>query len=214
MAFKQSSNNKRQQILDTTTIKKATRDQNTVSLVNGERTYTDTGFVITGSVTKNYETFYELMMAGTSGPRLVHPKKTRTYRVIDGAGYAFVVVEGTPTQRPIFPGDEVTIEPGTVFKFSTSSSQPLHLVVTQDAKYSVNMEVLAPSDAFFDSTHIQNKGLDVNTDNVPRYSNKAADLQAAARGYRGDSPDLVPVVDPGMINLRPSMGNFGEDGAG
>ncbi len=213
MAFKQSTNNKRQPILDTSLIKKATRDQATVSLVNGERTYTDTGFTIQGSTTKNYETFYELMMAGTSGPRLMHPKKSRTYRVIDGAGYAFTVVEGTPTQKPIFPGDEITVEAGMTYKFSTSTSQPLHLAVTQDSKYSVHLEILAPSDAFFDASHIQSRGMDVETDNKPRYSSRAADLQLAVRGIQ-PQPENVPALDATMINLRPSMGNFGEDGAG
>jgi len=202
------------------TIRKAKRENAMYSLSNGERVLLDTGFLVPGATTKSYETFYELMMPGTTSAMLRHPTKSRTYRVLEGQGYFYHKdnEEATPEHKYIVAGHEFTVEPGAVFSVSTTTESALHLHVCQDSKFDAKLEKLTDA-AVISAFNIAAVGYlenEVVVNDGPRYSARAAGLSAAARGQEYQERDReVSVVDSLStgINARP-INHFSEDDAG
>lgn len=114
-------------------------------LILGDRTQTDFGYVILGVTNKFFETSYMAMAPLGTTPVWLHAKKARAYRVAAGFGYyqefdeELVMVK---SQR-LEPGDEVLAAPGTAHRV-TSGPVKLELYVTQEGKYSANLEELKP----------------------------------------------------------------------
>ncbi len=202
------------------TLRKAKRENAMYSLSNGDRVPNDTGFIVPGATTKSYETFYELMMPGTTSAMLRHPTKARTYRVLEGQGYFYhkASPEAEATHKYIMGGHEFTVEAGAVFSVSTTTESALHLHVCQDSKFDAKLEKLTDA-AVINEFNIAAVGYLDNEAVVPsgpRYSTRAASLSAAARGQEYQERDREAAVVDSLasgINARP-INHFSEDDAG
>lgn len=202
------------------TIKKAKRENAMYSLSNGDRVPNDTGFIVPGANTKAYETFYELMMPGTTSPMLRHPTKSRTYRVLEGQGYFYqkASAEAEATNKYIVAGHEFTVEPGAVFSVSTTTESALHLHVCQESKFEAKLEKLSEAECIsqFNIAAVGYLENEVVVNDGPRYSSRAAALSAASRGQEYTDKQQVNVVVDQLgsgINARP-INHFSEDDAG
>lgn len=204
-------------------------DHTTTVVVGGARVKTKTGYRVPGFVGKSFETFYEVLLAGTSTPVMRHEKKDRTYRVLSGTG--FVIVDGT--ERRVFPGDEVACERGSEYRVATSNEK-LELFVCQQAKYEVNLEVgedvVAP--AVVPASMLQTPSFNdrmlsmrpAEASQPPRRGSKAKLQMRKARGDR-TSPQVVNNAASGAaapefapttqgVNVKPTGGRFDDAGAG
>ena len=206
-------------------------------VVGGARQKTDTGFRVPGFAGKSFETFYEVMLPGTSTPTLLHPKKDRTIRVM--AGSAFVVISRTlddgtvdTTQRRVIAGDEVALERGLTYRIATANEQ-LELVVCQQAKYEASLEV-SDDGIIRDVTPdmlrtptprerlVEMRPADVRQ---TRKGSKAKQQMIAARGGRtsaqveaianvsgASAPEYAGTASG--LNAKPTGGRFDDAGAG
>ena len=115
-------------------------------LVAGDREQTDYGYFIDGHKNKAFETRYMCIMPNAMTPKWQHEKKTRVLRVVGGVGHYETYDEtGATTVKPMTFGDEVVIEPGTIYRIRSSPAK-LDFFVTQDAKYDSALKELSPAE--------------------------------------------------------------------
>ena len=115
--------------------------------VAGNRDQTDFGYSIDGHKGKSFETKYVCIMPNSMTPKWQHEKKTRVLRVVGGVGhYETYGEDGAVTVKPMTFGDEITIEPGTVYRIRSSPAK-LEFFVSQDAKYDSALKELAPAES-------------------------------------------------------------------
>lgn len=200
-------------------------------LVVGDRTQTDYGFSVTGVTHKSFETFHMVLMPNTVTPTWLHQKKARVYRVVSGSGYYQQPnSDGSVVTRPLAPGDEVLVGAGSSHRL-TSGVLRLELYVTQDSKYSANLEETAPAETVATVEEADLRSLshadkiamigmpDVGVSRRSR-SRRAAEQIAAMRGDRtverpsGHASDtfLRSTASTG-VNAQPVF-DFSEEGAG
>lgn len=113
--------------------------------VVGQREPTKHGYRIPGTSCKEYETFFEYLAEGQATDTFMHPKKTRTFRVLDGRGYATLAKDEETKSTVLLPGVELTVEPGVSCVIATTSTDFVSFFVTQSAKYEARMEILKES---------------------------------------------------------------------
>ena len=132
-------------------LKKASRvtqDENPYVKIAGTREPTETGYVVRGYFGKNYETYFEVMLAGTASPFYLHPKKDRTFWILNGRGFLTTQQEGKEqVTKKIITGDQITVERGTTYRIATTSTEQLQMFITQSPKYEVSLEIVAASNA-------------------------------------------------------------------
>lgn len=197
-------------------------------VVVGKKEKTTTGYRIPGHSCGSFETYFEALLPGTSSDLIKHPKKDRVVRVLTGGGFVVLDDGKNPSvDKKIHPGDEVVLKAGTSYRFATTADQGLELNVTQAAKYEARMEVLEESGA---TTEVSDEQLveaerSLQSTQNHRKGSKAKQQQARKNSKRVASGQVFAVdqettkVDHGsaaaaIMNARPSMGRFDEDGAG
>ncbi len=206
--------------------------------VPGEREPTSTGYRVSSFKNGSFETFYEVMMAGTSTNRYRHEKKDKVVWVLAGQGFLELQREGeTSATKRLVPGDHVAIPRGSSFRITTTSKQTLEMLVTQQAKYEAKLEVVEELETICEVTaqDLAEPSLDERMRSVvdfrPRRGSKAAKQQVADRAARGREGGGRPPVDPRSPtgfqdvnpetmgfqqgkNARPTGGKFDDAGAG
>lgn len=132
--------------IDPKTLRKSSesrRRRNPSQKVAGEKIATRTGYFIEGTRCKDYETYYEFFASGQGSDKVMHPKKTRTYRVLEGAGTLVQTSgEGNTARTDLVAGDEVTVQPGVTYSILTNSTQQIEFFVTQSAKYAARLQLV------------------------------------------------------------------------
>lgn len=199
-----------------------TRVQSDVGVIHGEREKTSTGFIVKGFFGKNFETFIQVMMDGTSTPVLRHEKKDRTVRVLSGM---LVVVTDKP--NTLLRGQELALERGTEYRIIAPKGD-VEFVVVQSPKYAATLEVVDDSEA---------AEADINPEELAGYrsappmeptqrtGSKAKEQLARRASQRrtkgqemqlGKSPSQGPSAATAAqgFNPQPSMGNFDDSTAG
>lgn len=205
-------------------LRKASRHRNQYPEIRaaaaGGREPTRTGYVIPGISCKEYETFYEYIDSQQSTDKIMHEKKTRSYRVLGGRGFAVLEAEGKQTSVVLVAGIELHIPPGTSCTIATTSTDVVELIVIQSSKYSARMEIL---ETFDTKSSLDNSNLgDVTEQDLVRKSStppiprrrgsKAAEQQkqlAMERGRLVSKPaETGHVVDDASFrpNLSPTHG--------
>ena len=206
------------------TLRKASRHRNqypaTRAAAAGSREPTRTGYVIPGVSCKEYETFYEYIDSQQSTDKIRHEKKTRSYRVLGGKGFAVLEVEGKQTSVVLVTGTELHVSPGTSCTISTTSTDTVDLLVILSSKYSARMETLETFDtkSSLDSSNLGDvtaQDLIRNLPTIPiprRRGSKAAEQQkqlAMERGRLVSKPaETGHVVNDASFkpNLSPTHG--------
>lgn len=200
--------------------------------IAGERTPTETGYVVLGHHGKNFETFYEVMLPGTGSAFYLHEKKDRAIWLIAGQGFVTTQKgDGPQTTRRIVAGDHIDLERGTTYRISTTATERLEFFVTQSSKYSSALQIVAPSDAVKAPTKsdLKEPTLDERLGTVAptaprRRRSKAAQQQT--RSHRkspqveetysivSEPPDPRRVGTLAGVNTQPTGGRFDDAGAG
>lgn len=141
--------------IDPNTLRKHSRiieKRQDAVMVAGDRAQTDFGYSIDGHKGKSFETKYVCIMPNSMTPKWQHEKKTRVLRVVGGVGhYETYAEDGVVTVKPMTFGDEVTIEPGTVYRIRSSPAK-LEFFISQDAKYEAALKELAPAESVAEVT--------------------------------------------------------------
>lgn len=204
--------------------------------IAGSREATETGYRVPGYAGKNYETFYEVMLAGSASAFLLHEKKDRTAWIVGGQGFV-TTKRGDEAQktRRVITGDCLTFERGTTYRLSTTSTEQLEFFVTQSAKYESALQVVEPTDAprqatedeMAEPTLDERLGTVVAKPATRRRRSKAAQQQRAQHRRSAQVEENFKVVpenqtseDPTRagvaagINAQPTGGRFDEAGAG
>lgn len=196
--------------------------QNDVGVIHGEREKTSTGFIVKGFSGKNFETFIQVMMEGTSTPVLKHEKKDRTVRVLSGM---LAVIADTPTA--LNRGQELALERGTEYRLAAPKGD-VEFLVCQSANYGATLEVVdRAEEAPTDINPEQLSGYRSAPEVAPtqRRGSKAKEQLAAAAVEKrtpgqvqqlGKSPKAGPAAASAVtgISPRPSMGRFDDSTAG
>lgn len=198
------------------------RVQSDVGVIQGVREKTATGFIVKGFFGKNFETFVQVMMDGTSTPVLRHEKKDRTVRVLSG-----MLAVVTDKHQTLLRGQELALERGTEYRLLAPKGD-VEFVVVQSPKYAATLEIVDNSEA--QATELTQEDLSgyraaPKIEPSQRRGSKAKEQLAArdaARGTSGremqlgKSPSQGPsatAVAEGM-NPQPSMGKFDDSTAG
>jgi mannose-6-phosphate isomerase-like protein (cupin superfamily) len=204
------------------------------SRVAGKRVPTDTGYKVETYSGDGFTTYYEMMLAGTTSPRLHHDKKERVLYILGGQGYLYLTQGKLTEERRLIPGDQVILHKGCVYKLATTSNQNLELLVSEDAKYTSRVKVIEESDALRKPTESDLKeptqferesGLPGIR---PRRGSKAVVQQKIKQGGRVSKQiELQQQVvqekttapperagTPTSVNAQPSGGKFDDAGAG
>lgn len=201
--------------------------------VSGERQQTDTGFRVPGTSCRNYETFYEWLAEGQATATVVHAKKYRSYRVLEGQGLALIRKNGETKQVTLLPGDEITMAPGIEYQLCSMPTLTLELLVTQAYKYEASLKVVeeSPTKAVLKPEQLKpvsraeaiEKNLVAMNGGIPprrpRHLQKAAQQQsqqARARGKLVGMPEGRPTTSPEapVQNVKPTMGALDPSGHG
>lgn len=217
------------------TIKKhsdiANRSANNL-IVGGTRERTETGFVVPGYVGKNFETYYEMMLAGTSTATYRHEKKDRSIRVLSGVLFILASDGTVETERRAIAGDEIAIERGTSFRLATSK-EPVSMFVCQSPKYTAALELVTDStlnsrpvpENLLQEPTLSQRISQIDPSKAPtkrRGSKAKQQLMAQKAGRKGgaatfDEPIPGRVGDVAVshgVSPRPTGGKFSEEGAG
>src|SRR5689334_5849876 len=128
----------KRRIVDTTKIKKHSDIIKKIGYslhVSGDRIATNTGFIVPGTKCADYETTYEVMLERTYSNKVVHPTKTKSYRILSGNGSAVFQKDDKTKTVTLVPGDEVSIPPGITYQISTASKTYLEFISTASADY-------------------------------------------------------------------------------
>lgn len=198
-------------------------------LVVGDRDQTDFGFTVAGTSNKAFETFFMVIVPNTKTPEWVHHKKTRVFRVTGGSGHYQFLEDEKLVLRPISAGDEIAVLPGQAYSFSAGAVR-LELYVTQDAKYSMHLEELAPVEspaivAEHDLRSVLSADKLISNQGMPpRSRNKrAAEQILITRGRQATDTRSSRTAERGEqflrnaasagVNASPAM-EFSEEGAG
>jgi len=195
--------------------------------VPGEREPTKTGYKVSSFKNNSFETFYEVMLAGTSTDRVRHYTKDKVIWVVAGQGV--LELQGA-AGRVLVPGDHVVIERGDSARITTTGQQTLEMLVTQQTKYDAKLEtteetlverVATEQDLAEPTTQERMAGV---VDFAPRRGSKAVEQQTAERASRGrvggGRPPIDGTQDPARMgfqagkNARPTNGKFSDSGAG
>lgn len=203
--------------------------------VRGDREKTPTGYRVTGFRGKSFETQYEVMLPGTSTDLVRHEKKDRTVRILSGDGFIITGQGNESKIKRLMPGDEICLERGTPYRITTAAKIPVEMVVCQQAKYELNLEVLEEVGA---AKEVPAEMLEEPSVNV-RLASAGRDFENRRRGSRAIEQSIEaansrptgqtissqsqltgPVQLPESagvaagVNVRPSGGNFDPSGAG
>jgi mannose-6-phosphate isomerase-like protein (cupin superfamily) len=205
--------------------------------VAGQREPTETGYIVPGYIGKTFETFFEVMLAGSASAFLLHEKKDRAIWVIAGTGFVTTQKKGEKqTTRRLITGDTVSFDRNTTYRIATTASEQLEFFVTQSAKYDATLQIVAPSDAPREATEAElieptlEERLGTIGTAVPtrRRGSKAAQQQARTHRKSRQVEETfkivpesgAPAADPRRagtptgVNVQPSGGRFDESGAG
>jgi mannose-6-phosphate isomerase-like protein (cupin superfamily) len=112
------------------------------SNIIGLRTKTDTGYVVAGSECPGFETFTEVFAPHSATSTMMHPKKSRSYRVVTGTG---ILVLGEDEVVKLLPGSTATVKPGQGFRIVTTGTAELEVCVAQSAKYAARLKIVDDS---------------------------------------------------------------------
>jgi mannose-6-phosphate isomerase-like protein (cupin superfamily) len=205
--------------------------------VAGQREPTETGYRVPGYEGKTFETFFEVMLAGTASAFFLHEKKDRAVWLMAGQGFLTTETKehGQKTRR-LISGDSISLNRGTTYRFATTATEQLEFFVTQGVKYEATLQIIAPSDAtrtasaeqLAEPTLDERVGTMTAQQSTRRRRSKAAQQQTQTR--RRTSPQveetfkIVPesgqATDPRStgsgagVNVQPSGGRFSDIGAG
>lgn len=203
----------------------------------GERVPTETGYRVLGYKGRNYEMYYEVMLAGSASAFMMHKKKDRTIWIVGGQGFVTTKhVDQAAITRRIVSGDALTFERGVAYRLSTTASEQLEFFVSQSAKYESALVEVQPTDAprqatadeMAEPTLDERLGTVVSKPQTRRRRSKAAMQQSRTHrrspqveetfkvvsdGGTAAEPTVAAVSAPG-VNPQPSRGHFDEEGAG
>lgn len=196
--------------------------QSDVGAIYGEREKTPTGFIVKGFSGKNFETFIQVMMEGTSTPVLKHEKKDRTVRVISGM---LAVITDAPTA--LNRGQEMALERGTNYRLAAPKGD-VEFLVCQSANYGATLEVVDSSEESTTDIDLEQlSGYRSAPEVTPtqRRGSKAKEQLAALASERrtpgqtqqlGKAPKSGPAAASTVegTSPRPSMGRFDDSTAG
>lgn len=198
------------------------RVQSDVGVIQGEREKTATGFIVKGFFGKNFETFIQVMMDGTSTPVLRHEKKDRTVRVLSG-----MLAVVTDKHQVLHRGQELALERGTEYRLLAPKGD-VEFVVVQSPKYAAALEIVDDSEA--NATDLSQEDLSgyraaKKIEPSQRKGSKAKEQLAAKVAERrtsgremqlGKSPSQGTSAASASegTSPQPSMGKFDESTAG
>lgn len=198
-------------------------------VVPGDREKTKTGYRVSGTSCRHFETYYEVVIKRNVSDRVLHPKKHKTIRVVRGQGSVTMFREGEPRTVTVFPGDEIHFKPEIEYEIASASSLDLEFFVTQSYKYDSSVKVTKETESNVElsdqdlQTLSREEAIEENTfTGIPRRrgTSKAAKQQldmAVSRGRQVSSPERYSAeqaVQNQVMNKKPSMGNFDWEGAG
>lgn len=134
--------------IDPKTIRKGGFTNAETTKMHGNKETTATGYKTGVHLGKKFDSYCEVVLEGAATPLAFHPKKTRTIRVINGAGYLSKVTdpkgEAVTDSVTLVPGDIIECEPGIAYRISTSSTL-VEVVITQDLNYEKDLVTLEPA---------------------------------------------------------------------
>ncbi len=198
------------------------RKQEPSNTVTGTREPTEHGYRISGTVCKDYETYFEYLGEGQTTDKTVHAKKTRTYRILGGQGFAILEKDGVQKSVVLVPGHELVVEAGIAQQLITTSTNELEFFVTQSAKYESTLKVLEKSTttARTDESKLQSISHDqavrssISTQVRVRKSKAVEQQRLLGIGNKAApaaTPSMLSAMASGdptfSVNLRPSGGS-------
>jgi hypothetical protein len=223
--------NRKRHLPDVRTIKKHSdivgRDPSNMVVVGGTREKTETGYIVKGFSGKSFETYFEYMLPGTSTPLYKHDKKDKTVRLLSGV--LFVILKDNDSYKELraIPGDEIILNRGIEYRLS-SSSEPVQLIVCQNAKYNITLKII---DKELISREVSPELLNEPTFEDRLRASRPYDAPSLRKGSRAKeqlqemrsgrkSSQVIDKVIPENVttifgkNTRPTSGRFDEEGAG
>lgn len=218
------SRNKKRPQISPRTLRKASRSrahyEQTLE-VAGKREQTKTGYRIPGTSCKEYETFFEHIAERQATDKMLHDKKTRTYRVVSGRGFAMLEKNDQQKSVVLIPGTELTVEPGITYVLTTTSQHSLEVFVSQSSKYESRLNIVESTEtqALLDPKKLQSlsqqqvvsKELSSTTKRSRRSKAAAQQLKLRqARGQAAPTPAISPSASQNdrtfAANIRPTYG--------
>lgn len=138
---------RRRRVMDPKKLKKRSSfsGNNELSVsVDGAKEKTEYGYIIRGAACKSFETYYEVMIPGTTTDLVRHEKKNRVIRVMGGSGFVLLQKDdGTFESKRLSGGMELELPPGTTYRVATTANAYLEFYVTQEAKYEARLVTVA-----------------------------------------------------------------------
>lgn len=212
----------RRQPVDATKIRKATRRPK-VAVLPMEEDFVESsvGYSTQPTDTPGFSMYGEYLAPSCVGPKVMHPKKTRVYRVLSGEGRLFKYGEEDTSIEKMTIGNAYVCGPGVPFQVSSSGTNHVEFLVVEDSKYSARLTTLEQE---FSPENVKlpeamGVGPDVFTvdkADKKRFSEKSARAQQARAAKRVSgggvsAPSPLPSgFVPEGLNARPSMGKFSD----
>jgi len=175
----------------------------------GPREHTPTGFRVSGATTANFELYTEVMAAQSATNTYVHPKKSRSYRVLNGSG---LLILNKTKIIPLLPGITVTVDPGVAFRVVTAGNTgELEFLVVQDSKYEDRLKLVESDGVSVEESTYSLVGQSIEdtqeVHNVPRRRGSKVKEQlkltsAAKKLKSGKATPQAP--GPNIVNVKPA----------
>lgn len=207
--------------IDATKIRKATRQPKVAVLPSSENLVeSSVGYSTQPTDTPGFSIYGEYLAPGCTGPQVVHPKKTRVYRVLSGEGRLFKYLDGETSIEKMTIGNSYVCEPEVPYQVSSSGDNHVEFLVVEDSKYSSRLKTIekefSPENVVLPVA--MGVGPDVFTvgkEDKRKYSEKSARAQQAKAAKRVgggvSAPSPLPsAFVPEGLNARPTMGNFSD----
>lgn len=211
----------RRQPVDATKIRKVTR-QPKIGILPSEidTVESTTGYATVPTETPGFSVYNEYLAPGCLGPKVVHTKKTRVYRVLSGEGRLFKFPEeGEATIEKMSIGKSFTCEPDVPYQVTSSGQNHVEFLVIEDSKYTSRLTVLEKEFSTGNvelpvSMGVGPESFTVNKEQKRQYSKKTAQSQQAKAakkvGFGASASPLPSSFVPEGLNAQPSMGNFAD----
>lgn len=186
--------------------------------VPDEREPTTTGVRAAGYAGKHFETVYEALVAGSSGPLYSQTAKTkvRVIRAISGTGFVLHGPEDNLQLQQLAPGEELVLDGVCQHKIIATGKSDFHVLLIQSAKYEKTLEVVEKEQP---PTEIPEALLRPTPPVRRTRSSKVVAQMEKMEQNRQDNAIQAqvaavprsPDVFQAGVNPRPSMGNFSDE---
>jgi len=134
-------------ILKSSEILKKKRDSFNVI---GERERTYTGYLVRSYVGKDFETYFESMIAGAVSPTYEHATKSICFSIISGHGLMVTEAEdGIIVEQGIASGSQVSVPPKTKYRIKAAVQGELAFFVSQSSGYEAKRKTVEETEQLY-----------------------------------------------------------------